>query len=151
MGQLELIEERAAIRFDTGTMWASREWQHFQRRKLANSNSIVHCECGTGCDACYGEPHCGCPYCYRPPKKQKKKKKKMKMSRIEKVELLLEHVFVIPSLIYQSCQLSETMEKAIAYLNIINLVSALRLRKFEVQRRQDISVFSASLIFAMSV
>jgi hypothetical protein len=42
MGQFELIEERAAIRWDTSTMWASREWHHFQRRKLAQAYSIVH-------------------------------------------------------------------------------------------------------------
>ena len=41
------------------------------------------------------------------------------MSRIERVELQLEQIFVIPSLIYQSCQLSDTMEKAMACLNII--------------------------------
>ena len=52
-----VAEERASIRWDINTMWQSREWEHFERRKFEQLDSILHCECGI--DKCYGEPYCG--------------------------------------------------------------------------------------------
>ena len=117
MGQLELVEEKTAVLWDTSTMWASREWIHFQRCKLAQADAIVHCLCGEGCHKCYGEPHCGCQYCYRPPRT--KRKKKLKRSIIENIELELEKIFLIPSLLYQTCQVTCTLGKVTACLNTI--------------------------------
>jgi len=122
MGQLDLVEEKAALVWDNCTMWTSREWLKFQRMKLSQADNIVHCLCGEGCDKCYGEPHCGCQYCYQPPRtrKRRKKKKKLKQSIMEIIEIKLETVCVIPRLIYQNSRpASFTLVKAIASLNII--------------------------------
>lgn len=98
LGQLGPTEER----WDNNTMWESREWKHFQSRKLATMMSINHCLCGDGCDECYGEPHCGCPLCYQPPKK-KTAKMKLKQCQIEMLEDQFETPLLIPSLVYENC------------------------------------------------
>ena len=38
-------------------------------RRNCKPDKIVHCKCGRGCKKCYGQPHCGCRYCYRPEKR----------------------------------------------------------------------------------
>eukprot|EP00092_Neocalanus_flemingeri_P051631 GFUD01060138.1.p1 GENE.GFUD01060138.1~~GFUD01060138.1.p1 ORF type:complete len:182 (+),score=20.90 GFUD01060138.1:112-657(+) len=119
MGQFDVIEEKTAILWDRSTIWASREWLHFQRSKLAEVDAIVHCLCGEGCDDCYGEPHCGCPYCYRPPRNRRRKKTKLKQSIIGIIELEFDTIFVIPSLIYQTCQVTCSVGKVMASFTII--------------------------------
>lgn len=118
-----VAEERASIRWDINTMWQSREWEHFERSKLEQLDSIVHCECGEveGCDKCYGEPYCGCHICYRPPKKHKTdktkkiKKKNMKQNKIEDVIFHYETYSKIPSLTYHSCNITIcNSEKSVA-------------------------------------
>lgn len=121
--QEKVAEERASIRWDTNTMWKSREWEHFERSKLEQLDSIVHCECGNvdGCDKCYGEPNCGCHICYRPPKKNKKdktkkiKKTKLRQNKIEDAVFLFETCSLIPSITYHSCNITiSNSDKAVA-------------------------------------